>query len=399
MNFARTFILFSMVAAGSFSAGTAVSQVSEELTNMTQEGTTRASSAPEAAREIQNSVTSEIARAQAIDILGEKRYLKNKNLVETRIVKQSAKFIPFVNPGIPSQNTDGTWKMAVELRLSKASLRKMILDVGLMNDADGPSAILPMIAFIDRKNGVSLRWWQGEPKDDAHKFLSGISVSFHDRLQTEFSKQGFHLVRPLGTSISALPEPYRADRLAVADQGFVADFFSVPMIMRGDVRFRESRDSAGIVLGAIKLEVVQASSGRTVAEVSRQFETEPGAFEAVIRTKLGTETPEIAKDLATQVLEAWQRGTLSSNLIRLSVRGTLSPKQLTDLKNSLVQNVREVKSLKERAFETGQVLFEVDYTGEPGPLAEKLKLVHLPAFETHVSSATEKGIDLDVKTR
>ena len=380
--------------------GTSVhAQPSDELSVITQEGTAKASSAPEAAREIQNTVIGEIARAQAIEILGEKRYLKNKNMVESKIVKQSAKFIPFVSPGVPVQNPDGTWKMTVELKMSKASLRKMVLDAGLMNDADGPSAILPMIGFIDRKNGVSLRWWQGEPKDEAHKFLSSISVTFHDRLQTEFSKQGFHLIRPLGTSVSPLPEAYRADRLAAADQGFVADFYSVPMIMKGDVRFRESRDSAGIVMGVIKLEVVQASSGRTVAEVSRQFETEPGVFEAVLRTKLGLETPELAKDLATQVLEAWQRGTLNSNLIRLSVRGALTPKQLTELKNGLVQNVHEVKSLKERAFEPGQILFEVDYTGEPGPLAEKLKIVRLPAFETHVSSATDKGIDLDVKTR
>lgn len=375
-------------------------QGTDELLNVIQEGTSKATSAPEAAREIQNSVISEISRAQVLEILGEKRFLKNKTVIENKIIKQSAKFIPFVSPGLPLQQNDFSWKMNVELKLSKGSLRKMVLDAGLMNDSDGPTSILPMIAFVDRKSGASLRWWQGEPKDDAHKFLASLKALFNEKVQTEFSKQGFHFIKPIGTTLSPLPEQYRGDRMAAADLGFVADYFGAPMIVKGDVRFRESQGAVGVALGAIKLEVVQASSGRTVAEVSRNFETEPGVYEAAIRGKMSADLPEIAKDLAVQVLEAWQRGTLNSNLVRLSIRGVLGPKQLNEFKSSLVQNIHELKSIKERAFEAGKILFEIDYSGDLATLSERFKTLKLPAFETHVSDVSEtseKIIEIDVK--
>jgi hypothetical protein len=369
----------------------------DDLLTLTAEGTSKATSAVEAAREIQIETIGNTARTQVIDIMGEKRYLKNKAAVESKIIKQSAKYIPYVNPGTPVQQSDGTWKMPVELRLSQASLRRMILEAGLLNDADGPASIVPLVTFNDRQKGVALRWWQGEPKDEAHKFLAQLSRSFYDRFQTEFSRQGFHLMKPLETQNSPLPEPYRVDRLSNSDMVFISDYFNAPMVLKGDIRFKESKESSGVVLIAIKLQVLQPVSGRTVAEVTRQVETEPGAFDNMVRSKLATEFPELSKDLATQVLEAWQRGTLNTNLIRLSVRGRLTPKQLNEFKTGLVQNVHEVKSIKERAFESGQVLFEVDYTGEPGPLAEHLRSMKLAPFETRLAEASEKGLALEVR--
>lgn len=374
-------------------------QNSDELLTLHQEGTSKATSSPEAAREMQTQVTSEIARAQILEILGEKRFLKNKSAIESRIVRQSAKFIPFVTHGIPVQGADGIWKMNVEIKLSKSSLRKMVVDAGFLHDSEGPASLLPMISYVDRRSGMSIRWWQGEIKDEMHKFLSGIRILFEDKFQTEFSKLGFHLIKPLGTSLSPLPEPFRGDRPAASDLIFIADYYLVPMILKGDVRFRESRETAGAATGVIKLEVVQASTGRSIAEVSRSFETDPGSYESLIRSKITSDLPEIAKDLATQVLEVWQRGTLNANLIRVGVRGTLSPKQVNEVKSGILQSVQEIKSLKERAFEFGYVLFEADYTGDIGLLTQRLKVLKLTSFDAKIVNSTDKAIEIEVKAR
>jgi hypothetical protein len=279
----------------------------------------------------------------------------------------------------------------------------MVLDAGLLNDADGPASILPVVAFIDRQKGTSLRWWQGEPKDEARKFLVQISRTFHEKLQVELSKQGFHMIKPPSMQISPLPEPYRVERPSNSDYAYMSDFFNAPMIMKGDVRFRDSREAPGVAQISVKLQVVQATTGRMVGEVSRQYATEPaappGAYETQVRNKLSSELPEISKDLATQVLEAWQRGTLNTNTVRLAVRGGLTPKQLADLKTGLLANVREVKGLRERYFEGNQVLFDVDYAGEANTLTDKLRSLRLPTFETRLAGASEQGLSLDVRAR
>jgi hypothetical protein len=380
-----------------------VVQTTGDLLAITVEGVSKASSAVEAAREVQSSVIADTARAHVTEIIGEKRYQKSKAVIENKIIKQSGKFIPFVNAGQPVSLPDGTWKMSVEIKLSLSSLRKMIIDNGFMNEANGPSSLLPLVSFIDRRTGVSLRWWQGEQKDDAHKFVQQISQQFHQRFQVEFSRQGFHVIKPLGLQVSPLPESYRADRLSGADLIFVSEYYGAPMVLRGDVRFREAKDSAGRLMSvaqiAIKIEVLQAHSGRVVAEVSRQFDADNGAYEAAIRSKIGADAGEIAKDLATQVFEAWQRGSLNSNLMRLLVRGQLTPRQLSELKSGLIQGVRELKNLKERSFEAGQVEFELDYIGERRAFEERLRGLQLAAFATKLSDSTETGVVLEVKAQ
>ena len=378
-------------------ASTWAQDSANELITVKLEGTTKSDLAITASKEIQANLTSEFAKSQITNIIGEKRYAKNKMTIENKIIRQSAKFIPFVNPGPVTQQPDGTWKMAVEFRLSQSSLRKMILDAGLLNDSEGPASILPLVEFTDKEKSTMTHWWMGEEKDENHKFLVQIAQGFHEKLQTEFSRQGFHMIKPQGTEMSPLPEAYRIEHPAAAELTFIADYYQAAMVVKGDVSFHASKTLPGVALCSVKLQVVQPATGRVIAEVSRHFETGVGTYEATIRAKMNTESVEIGKELSAQVLEAWQRGTLNTNLIRMAVRGRLTPKQLTEFKTDFARSVHEVKGLKERLFEPGQVLFEVDYAGDVSQLGERLRSLSLSGFQTHVAESTDKTLALDVK--
>lgn len=374
-------------------------QVSDELLTVTYEGMSRLETPIEAQREIQAKAVSETARAQALELLGEKRYQKNKGPVETRIVRQAVKFIPFVNPGSLQKLPDGSWKMPVEMKISMPSLQKMVLDAGFMSESEGPASILPMIAFVDRTKATSVRWWMGEEKGEAHRFLAQLGRSVHQALGLELLRQGFHLIRPQGLTVSPLPEAFRVDRPSSQELKFISDYFQATMILKGDVRLREARTRSGVYLCSVRLQVVQTASGRTIGEVSRTIETEAGAYEAVVRAKVNAEMPEIAKDLAVQVLDAWQRGTLNANLLRLAVRGPLNPRQVTEFKSELLKSVREVKSMRERLFEPGQITFEVDFAGQPDQLAERLGSAQLEGFATRVAASGSGGAGVTIDVR
>lgn len=371
----------------------------DSLMTIKAETSGKADSAVQAAKELQAKAIADSAREQVIEIIGEKRYQKNKKLVESRLVNGAAKFIPFVNPERPVQQADGTWTMAVEMRVSTASLRKMVLEAGLLSDAEGPASILPLVGFTDRRTGSSLRWWLGEGRGDRSTLLSQVNRSFSDIFQAEFSRQGFHLIKPAGMQTSPLPEALRMERPSGQDLHLISRYFKSSLAMKGDIRFRASREVPDAALCTVKLQVVQGASGRSVAEVTRAFEVSNGQSDSALKEKLESEMPEMAKDLAVQVLDAWQRGTLNANLIRLAVRGTLSPQQIEAFKTSLLRSVREVKSVKERLFEAGQIHFEVDYTGEDDQLASRLKNLQMPKFATALAGNTEKGLVLDVTAR
>ena len=379
----------------------------EDLVSVHKTGTSKAENAPDAARSIQAASTAETARELVMQILGEKRYAKNRVAVESKIIRQSSKFIPYVNPGPVTKAPDGSWTMDLDLKVSMNSMRKMILDAGLLNDSDGPASLLPLVAFTDRTKGISSRWWLGElsdksadkANDDTRKFLASLSRSFYEKAQASFAKEGFHLIKPQTSQISPLPDAYRTEEPSAADLAFISDFFRAPMILKGDVRIRESKNVPGAYFCALRLQVIQPANNRSIAEVTRQFTTEVGAYDAVVRNKMTAEFPDVAKDLATQVLEVWQRGTLNTNLIDVTVRTRLTPKQLSDFKTQAIQSVREFKSLKERLFDNGQVVFEADYTGQPQQIADRLRQMNLTGFSTKVVDANAQNVSVDVVPR
>lgn len=372
-------------------------QAQDELVALQMTGETKAETEAEATRIIQAQVTAMMARQQVIEVIGEKKYAASKNVVESKIVQQAARFIPFVNPGKPTQKPDGSWTLTVEFKISTASLRKMMMDAGLFSDSDAPSSILPMVAFTDRRSGAVVRWWMGSERSEQVQLLNFMNRTFMEKLQAELSAQGFHLVKPLGTQTSPLPVRLRVERPSSAELKTISQYFKSPLILKGDVRLRDLKEAGGAVICTVKLQVVQASSGRAVAEIARVFESEAG--DNAIRAKLVTQLPELSKDLSVQVLEAWQRGTLNANAIRLAVRGNLNPKQLNDFKTSLMRSVREVKSVRERLFEAGRVQFDIEYTGDVGVLTDKFRSLQMPNFDTRFADATDKSLALDVKAR
>ncbi len=369
----------------------------EEMTALTEEGASKADSAPEASRAIIQSVTQSVARRSVIEMIGEKSYQKNKTVVENRIIRESFKFIPFVTPGTPVKVGDG-WKMSVQLKVSLSSLREMVLTNGLLFDVEGPAAILPLVALSDRINQRQWRWWLLEKDDEGRKFLLQVQDRFNQAMYSEMNLKGFYLIRPQTTAlVGVLPASFRSERLRPEDLRFWGEFFNAQMALKGDLRLRESSAIAGGYQISIKLQAVQTANSRSVAEVSRTYDTEPGVYETVVRSKLATALPEVAKDLTTQIVDAWQKGTLGSNLLRLSVRGRLGPKQVNEFRTSVLKSMREIKMMRERVIETDNITFEVDFAGGAQDFGEKFRQLTIPGFTMRVSDANDSSVVVDVK--
>jgi hypothetical protein len=370
----------------------------DEMMLIRVEGFSKAESEPEAERAIRQSMIQSIARQQILDIIGEKSFQKNKNLIENRIIREAFKFIPFVTVGKAVKGVDG-WRMPVQMKVSVSSLREMIISNGLLFDTEGPAAILPMVAISDRIRSQNHRWWVIE-RDESKKFLPQLSSDLNQALFRELNRQGFYVIRPQTQSLAGLlPESFRSDRPRPEDLRFLGDFFNAQMIVRGDVRLRESIAVSGGYQIAIKMSAMQAANNRAVAEVARNYETDPGNLETVVRNRLQTALPEVAKDLAVQVVDAWQKGTLGSNLLRLSLRGLLSPRQVNEFKAGLLKNVREVKSVRERIIEPGGITFEVDYAGGGQQFSERFRSLALPGFALKLASKSDTSVTLDIKAQ
>jgi hypothetical protein len=220
----------------------------------------------------------------------------------------------------------------------------------------------------------------------------------HQQLFKELNRHGFYVVRPHSSLLaSSVPETYRNDRFRPDDVRFWGQIYNAQIILRGDVRVRESTAISGGYQLAVKLSAIQTANNRTVGEVVRNYDTESGNQDVVVRAKLNTAFAEVAKDLGVQVVEAWQRGTLGSNRLRLAVRGKLGPKQLGELKSQLTKTVREIKGVRERLIEVGSVTYEIDYSGGAQQLSDRLKSLTVPGYSVKVADVSETQIALEVR--
>jgi hypothetical protein len=370
----------------------------DDLTTVKAEGSSQAETAVAAAREISEKTTAQVAREQAIEVIGEKKYAKLKSIVEAKVVREAAKFIPYVSPSEPERGPDGVWHMSVEMRVSRASLRGLIAKAGLLVENDGPASVLPMVSIVDRVRGVTYSWWTGEP-DASRKYLAQLGRQFHEALYAEFAKIGFFGVRPHGPTAALVPEALRLERPTTDDLAAIGTYFRASLVVQGEVRLRESREAAGAYQASLRLAAMQAANGRSVGEVARDFDTETGSFEAVVRQKLTAAFPEVSRDLAAQVLDVWQKGALGTGLVQLALKGKLGPKQLDGFKVALLRAVREVKSARERLFEPGQVTLELESAATPLQLSDRLKSIQIPGFQTRVVGQTEKAVSLEIVAR
>lgn len=378
----------------------AFAQRVSDLSTLQLSGNSKEALPNDAAREVTATLTSQTARQQVIEIVGEAAFQKNKAAIEEKILKKTSAYIPFVNAGEPEKQRDGSWTVPVELKISYASLRKALLDHGFLGSNAGASSLLPLISFTDRARSLNLRWWTNDQKPE-QKQLAQLQSLLHAKLAEEIKKQNLVFAVPPDAEQNALLESLRQERPSPSDQTAIANFFKSAMLIRGDVRLLPS-NTAGSGTVAVKLQVIPSSSpDRVIAEVVREFSSDANAssLDAGIRTKAATEFALLAKDLAAQVQAAWQRGTVGTNFLSLAVRGNLNPLQQTAFKTSFVRAVREARDVKERLFERNQVVYEVDFSGDANQFISRVKALKFAGFDIRVpdGQAGSRLVTVDVR--
>ncbi len=378
--------LFASLALSLLIPQKAYAQAINDLSTMNLEGVSKQTLPNDAVREVTEALTISTARSQVVRSIGEASYRKNKSMIEDKILKNPSRFIPFINPGAPLKQRDGSWIVSVEMKLSNASLKKILLESGLVAASNSLVSVLPLIAVVDRAKSTSLRWWLGDVKSPEQKLNVPMINLLHSKLAEEFQKQSLAFTKPSSEQIASIPESLRLERPASAELTAIGNFFKSSLIAKGDIRILPS-PAAGTGAVQVKIQVVQTSApDRVIAEVSRDFTSDPHApsVEVGLRTRAAAEFATMAKDLAAQVQSASQKGSVGTNFLSLAVRGPLTPLQQSAFKNAFVQAVREARDVKEHLYERGQVTYEVDYSGDANQFANRMKALRLDGFQLQV---------------
>lgn len=349
-----------------------------------------------AKQEIFENAVESISVQYVKEIMGETKFEKNRDTVKNKIIKNSGKYVLFMKGGEPRKAGNRT-EMDVTLKISLKSLEALLLNEGLLYKLEGLPKALPMISVIDRVNSKTYSWWNA-PQDEKGFLVTQLD-DFHVKIREQMRSRGFYALNPVFAPYQMLtPEVFHADSPPTEDYLFLGEFYQAQIVLRGYIMLRPAEASETYKL-EVKIVAMHSGNGRIVGEVIRSYETETGNFQKVVKDKIAEVSEQVAQDLAVQLHDAWKSGTFGASLIHLAFIGDLDYQQLSQLKKLVLTQVKDVKTLKERYFAPGRVVFEVDSSVNSRQLAENFKAKSFPRFQMDVAEVRADGFDIRIKAQ
>lgn len=367
--------LVSVVAAALMMIvnGTALAQQAE-LVDRTYSGVSKETNPQVAKRVIQDEAAQKVSEEIIQELIGNDRFLKNKTLIQNKIIRNSARYIPFTKPSALTQSAD-EFKMSVAMKVSLKDLKQMLQDSSLLNENEAVPVVLPLVSWQDRVEGRSYRWWLPLDKNP-QGFLVKEGRLLEEALRGAFQKNNFYLIKPIEAGLAAsVPADFQNEKVGGEDAQFFAQYFNAPVVVDGQVNLTKGERNNFRI--EIKLTALQVSNGRAIADVSRRFDTDGGSFENAVDKKLREVLEGTANDLAVQVMDAWQRGSVGTSVIRLTIQGRQPLPVLEGMKEKIRSQLTQVKNIRERLVSADSVSFEVDTSVPASELVGKLETLDL----------------------
>lgn len=385
----KVWVLLATVMTASMVWAQAADLIERSFTGTSTESTPQA-----ARRDIQEKAAQKVSEDIIKELIGEERYTKNKTLIQNKIEKISNRYIPFSKPSELTQEGN-TYKMTVNLKVSVKDLKTLLQEHSLLAENDTVPLVLPIITFTDKVDFKAYRWWK--PEDTANKaFLMSQNRQFENALRGAFQKYNFYLVKTSSLTLQ-VPRSYQNERLSVDDMQFFSQYFGAPLMIEGQVNYSKSPDSSNRYRIEIKLMALQVSNGRPIADVSRKFDTDMGTFESAIDKKIRETVDSTSQELASQVFEAWQRGSLGSTILRLTFRGRIPFNQKEAFKEKLKSQVREIRNIRERFVTADSVAYEVDTNLSSKDFAAKLANLEIDGRKWYPTGHTDTEVTLQLQ--
>ena len=277
---------------------------------------------------------------------------KNKNNLKSRVVSQSQKYILSAR-AVAQNSVQNQWM--VFGNVSRTQLESLLREEGLLSLMEGP----PKVLYLWKHSEI-LR-----------------QEAFHEQLK----KLGFFIIdgqRP-STQMNVLPGDLNT--LTSQDIKDFANRTQVNAVMVSQLK----QENGQLQLQAT---LYQGQTGRKISEITRLLKTDKSFAENL---------KSASNDLAHPLLQMWKSGQLNALQYRLVVEGNLTPNQVDQVRKILTEQVREIRSMKERVFQRERFEFEVEATKPTSSLAEIIRKQQWVRFKLTDLSSTPDTVVLNIK--
>lgn len=306
------------------------------------------------------------------DLIGMDRFIKNKALIQRKVISQNSKYTPFIKNSELTLNGDQK-VMTVTYKFSVNELRKMLTEQGLLQNDEGLPQILPIVALQNKINSNDYRWWKTDGADADPTNLK-IMKKIEEVTRNSFRKNQLFIHKPIEHQFyQVMKNDSWSEKIAIDDLRSLGLYFYAPVVVEGMITLEKSNNKS-IQLN-IKLTGVQLNSNKIIGDVSRKILLPIN--ENQIESSIKDPIESAMNDLSTQVFEVWQKGTIDALTYRLSLKGKIPFLVQDKLKEHLKSLYFGIKSITERQIDNQGIVYEVASTQDMNQFAQTIKTIEI----------------------
>lgn len=339
----------------------------------------------------QKKAVQELSEPLIKSLLSNEQYQKQKKRINQFILSSWSKYISqvkVISTKKKADRIDFEFKLSYSLR----TLKDLLIEKNFLAETDQFLKILPLIQWIDEKNQISFQWWRHsltKEKLDLHN----KSSEAYEVMKTAFFEQGLLLSNPIDQKIfDLLPDPLKIDQYSEKDLLYLSQFTKHQLLLIGSVRLLPTveKEKTGTL---VQIDVYNPVTKKKLLTFEKKTLDKSSWFESKdtfrdLLEELKVSSPE----LATQIYENWQRGTINSQAYKLEILGQFTIDDQSQIKNLIQTKIPEIRLIKDRSFSLKQLSFEVETQLTSSSLSEKMIKIKELRLKQDPSSAISEGL-------
>jgi hypothetical protein len=272
-----------------------------------------------------------------------------------QVLNRSEKYILFIKGSNPEAVPEGS-RVRVEMKISLDNFEALLREYGLVQSTNRTARLIPIVSWSSDNGTIRSSWWTDAPSGTASK----VWAKFSSALVTRLKSRNIRLAE--GLNFDRVPPALRKRQLAREELVALAKLFDATLIVYGDVHF--VRESSG-EKAQVQTELIDVRSQKALESV----QTTLGGANA---------SPEnlairVADNVNEQIRSAQASGLMNLSSFRLIVRGDLNFQKLDLFKKELLEQVLDIRAMKDRLYAPAEFVFEAESNRQISELAAEIR--------------------------
>jgi len=298
-----------------------------------------------------------------------------------QVLSRSEKYILFIKGSNPEPVPEGS-RIKVEMKISLDNFEALLREQGLVQSANRALKILPLISWSNESGTTRNTWWVDAGSPLGQKIWTKFEGAMSKRLQARNIRMADGLL------LDRIPPALRKRSLSREEQMAVAKLFDASLIVYGDVRL--TKESSG-EKAQIQTELVDVRSQKALESTQ-------------ITVGAPKDTPEnlavkVADQVNEQIKAAQASGRMNLATFKLVIQGDLTFQKLDQLKKELLEQVLDIRAMKDRLYTPGEFVFEAESNRQLSELASEIRRAKFSHMRVSAEESAGSSLVLSVSAQ